>query len=376
MKIAILTLPFHSNYGGILQAYALQTVLQSLGHEVVIVDVDKFYHRSWLRQQVALVAYLVRKFFLRQDTVYVNLWKRDRKKRLKETRMRKFIDTHMNILKVRDLRRDFPRNIDAVIVGSDQVWRNKYFSWSFNCGIENAYLAFLEGESIKRIAYAASFGTEEWEYTREETQRCAELLTLFDAVSVRESSAIDLCREKLGRSDVVRMPDPTLLLSPGDYRKLFERNKTQGAAPYLLYYVLDETPEVKSMAEKIARDHGLVLRPIVGDQETIVMRKGNVPIEDWLCGISEAEFVFTDSFHACVFSIIFRRRFLVVGNENRGLARFQSLLSTFGLEKNMITSLTGNDSHDDYSLPESIFEVLEAEQTKAMFFLQKYLNGN
>ena len=298
MKIVILTLPFHSNYGGILQAYALQTVLQSLGHEVVIVDVDKFYHRSWLRQQVALVAYLVRKFFLRQDTVYVNLWKRDRKKRLKETRMRKFIDTHMNILKVRDLRRDFPRNIDAVIVGSDQVWRNKYFSWSFNCGIENAYLAFLEGESIKRIAYAASFGTEEWEYTREETQRCAELLKLFDAVSVRESSAIDLCREKLGRSDVVRMPDPTLLLSPGDYRKLFERNKTQGAAPYLLYYVLDETPEVKSMAEKIARDHGLVLRPIVGDQESNVMRKGNVPIEDWLCGISEAEFVFTDSFHA------------------------------------------------------------------------------
>lgn len=373
MKIAILTLPFHANYGGVLQAYALQTVLQRMGHEVVVLDKDMYYHRSWWRQQVALGAFLVRKYFLRQDTVYVNLWERDRKKRLKETRMRKFIDTHMNILKVRDLRREFPRNINAVIVGSDQVWRDKYFSWFYSCSIENAYLSFLEGESIKRIAYAASFGTDEWEYTGEETQSCAELLKLFDAVSVRESSAIDLCREKLGRSDAVRMPDPTLLLSPGDYRELFESDKKQGADPYLLYYVLDETPDVKSVAEKIAKDRGLALRPIAGDQETIVMRKGNVPVEEWLSSIAEAEFVFTDSFHACVFSIIFHKPFIVIGNTGRGMSRFHSLLSTFGLQRNMISSLCEYDPHYNYNLPDDIASVLEKEKARAMVFLNTCL---
>lgn len=376
MRVAILTLPFHSNYGGILQAYALQTVLKRLGHEVVIVDADHFYHRPWWRQQIALVAYLFRKYLLWQETVYVDLWKADHRKRLKEKRMRQFISAHMNILKVNDLRMDFPRDIDAVVVGSDQVWRNRYFSWSYNCGIENAYLAFLETKPIKRIAYAASFGTGEWEYTEEETQRCAELLKRFDAVSVREFSGVKLCREKMGYSDVVRMPDPTLLLSSEDYRQLFARRKNkQKTAPYILYYVLDETSETRTVAEKIASEHGLVIKSITGDKETILPRKGNLPVEDWLRGIDEAKYVFTDSFHACVFSIVFRKPFIVVGNQERGTSRFQSLLSTFGLEKNMLTSLKINDLRADYSLPENVSAVLSAEQKKGMLFLRENLNG-
>lgn len=79
---------------------------------------------------------------------------------------------------------------DAIIVGSDQIWRPQYFP-----NVETAYLNFTEDWNIRRIAYAASFGTDEWEYTPEQTMICGRLLQNFDAVSVREKSGVDLCRD-------------------------------------------------------------------------------------------------------------------------------------------------------------------------------------
>ena len=65
----------------------------------------------------------------------------------------------------------------------------------------------------------------------------------------------------------------------------------------------------------------------------------NPTVEEWLKGFHDAEFVFTDSFHGCVFSIIFNKPFIAFGNEGRGMARFDSLLKMFGLEELLITSV-------------------------------------
>ena len=335
MKIAILTLPFHANYGGVLQAYALQTVLQRMGHEVVVIDKDMFHHRSWFRQQLSFSAYIVRKYLLGKECEYSNSYKADHDKKAVEKNIRSFINKHLNILTVKDLAKDFPRDTDAVVVGSDQVWRPKYFTWAYGCGIENAYLSFLDEPAIKKVSFAASFGTEKWEYSDKETDICSYFLKRFYAVSVRESSGVRLCQERLGRTDVEQMPDPAFLLTKNDYRSLFERK--DDPVHYLLYYVLDETEDSITKAETIAKNRGLTIKRINGDIDNPsipISKRIKAPVEEWLRGVANADFVFTDSFHACVFSIIFEKPFVSIGNHNRGMDRFNSLSALFRLDDN------------------------------------------
>ena len=358
MKVAILTLPFHSNYGGIMQAYALQTVLQRMGHDIVVIDKDNYYHRPWWRQQVALGAYIIRKYLLRQDTEYVNLRRLDREKKAVEKNVRAFVNKHLNILMVRDLQKDFPKDVDAVVVGSDQVWRPKYFTSLFGCGVDKAYLSFLKDRPLIRVAYAASFGTDVWEYSEEETRHGSSLLGLFDAVSTREFSGVSLCREKLNRADAVQMPDPTLLLSPEDYRHLYADNGKDNE-PYLFYYVLDETDDSREKADSVAREYGLRVKRFSGDVDDArhpLSCRIKAPVEEWLCGIANADYVFTDSFHACVFSILFEKPFQTSGNEGRGMDRFRSLFSVYG---------QGRDRG-----------VLEDQRKRAFAYLMNSLNGS
>lgn len=101
-------------------------------------------------------------------------------------------------------------------MGSDQVWRPRYAK-----ELGPYFFSFLEGTAARRIAYAASFGTAECEYTREERERCARLLAEFEGVSVRERTGIGQCRDYFGRDDTRQVLDPTLLLTAEDYRPLF-----------------------------------------------------------------------------------------------------------------------------------------------------------
>ena len=97
-------------------------------------------------------------------------------------------------------------HFDAFVVGSDQVWRPRY-----NAYIPNLFLDFTEGMSVKRIAYAASFGTDQWEFSAEQTTISSFLAKKFDIVSVREASGIQLCKQNLG-VDAIQVLDPSLLL--------------------------------------------------------------------------------------------------------------------------------------------------------------------
>lgn len=374
MRIAILSLPFRSNYGGILQAFALQTVLQRMGHQVVVLDKDVYHHRSWLRQQISFCAYFVRKYLLQRDCEYYDLRRAEAAHKVAETNTRRFVNSYLNILQVKRLSCDFPRDIDAVVVGSDQVWRPKYFAEGYDCGIEQAYLSFLEGISVIRLSYAASFGTGDWEYSAEETALCSRLIRHFDAVSVREVSAVSLCRGKLGRDDVCLMPDPTLLLSQNDYRMLFSLKEKP--RPYLLYYVLDETEEKMMQAGMIAEAKGLSIKRINRDSiDPAKPVRTKEPVEEWLDDFASATFVYTDSFHGCVFSLLFERAFVVMGNASRGMDRFISLLTTFHLENHLILSGGQFDPEADYSVPASAQKYLQEQRRRAFRFLEKYLRG-
>ena len=337
MRIGVLTLPLHNNFGGILQAYALQQVLNNLGHDTVLIDKSKYVSLGpWYKKYPIYFKRTIHKYVMRKDIVV--------RADVEQNRIPKTIAKHTDLFIDKYIKRFFTKDFsnikkeyfDVIIVGSDQIWRPKYFF----SAIENAYLDFAKEWDIKRIAYAASFGTEEWEYSDEQTSNCAALLKKFNAVSVRESSAVKLCKEKFG-VETQHILDPTLLLKEEDYIKLFERTKTPQSEGNLFCYILDKGKETSSIIDGISKDK--VLSPFYinsryEEPNAPLEERIQQPVEKWLRAFHDAEFVITDSFHACVFSIIFNKPFIVYGNKERGMARFESLLKIFELEERMVST--------------------------------------
>lgn len=342
MRIGILTLPLHTNYGGILQAYALQTVLERMGHEVVVFDIKREFKLPFWKYPLAYIKRAIKKYILKKKNV--RIFEEQYRKSIYpiiNQHTQEFIDKYIHLYNVKSLKEVKEEDFDAIVVGSDQVWRPKYFIPMFKTSIQDAYLAFAKDWNIKRIVYAASFGTDEWEYTPAQIKECGELLRLFDAVSVREKSAIKLCKEHFGIK-VQHVLDPTMLLCKEDYIKLFEIAKTPKSPGTLLNYILDETPEKIEIINKIAKERKLIpfrVNSKIENAHAPLEERIQPPVEAWLRGFYDAEFIVTDSFHACVFSIIFGKPFVVIGNKERGMARFESLLKMFELENCMIDDI-------------------------------------
>lgn len=342
MKIGVLALQLRYNFGGILQAYALHKTLNNLGHDTVHIDQCKFVSLGrWYKKYPIYLKRAIRKhlcgenLIVRTDVAFNNTSK------IIATHTEPFIEKHIKRIFTRDFLNIPQGDFDAFIVGSDQVWRTKYFFSK----TENAYLDFAKDWDIKRIAYAASFGTEEWEYNDELTSNCSNLVKKFDAVSVRESSAVELCKEKLGVY-AQHVLDPTMLLKKEDYISLFEQANIDKSDGNLFCYILDKKSEKDDIVNNIAKM--LQLTPFYvnsryQDSDAPLEERIQHPVEKWLRAFHDAEFVITDSFHACVFSLLFNKPFIVYGNKERGLARFDSLLKIFGLEDRIALSLDNID---------------------------------
>lgn len=376
MKIGILTLPLHTNYGGILQAYALQAVLERMGHEACLIEVKrKPLHLPLWKAPLAYSKRIVKNLTGHTCPIFYEQ-KRNREIPVERQYTDKFINKYIKRRSVEDFSEIKEGDFDSIVVGSDQIWRPKYFLYD----IKHAYLDFTEGWNIRRIAYAASFGTDEWEYTPEQTTECARLLGRFDAVSVREKSGVRLC-EKHFRVKAVHMLDPTMLLNAEDYIKLFETAGTPKSKGNLLCYILDETPEKEVLINGIAKETGLIPFRANSKVESYTAKleeRIQPPVEQWLRGFYDTEFIITDSFHACVFSILFNKPFIVFGNVNRGMSRFQSLLEMFGLTDRMIVNDTQFNIRSNIDW-DDVISILNNKRKVANEFLSNILlsnNGN
>lgn len=339
MRIGILTLPLNTNYGGILQAYALQTVLERMGHEVHVIEKKRRPLSIPIQKMPFCYGKRIVKNIIGRKFPIFYEQKYNREQPIIRQNTDKFIKKYIHIAEYDDFSDIKESEYDAIVVGSDQVWRPKYFGLN---QIENAYLKFAEGWNIKRIAYAASFGTDEWEYTPKQTDECGKLLRMFDAVSVREDSGVDLCKRYFG-VEAQHVLDPTMLLDKDDYIKLFKAANTPKSKGNLLCYILDENEEKTALVKRIADEKGLIpfnVKSISDDINSPLYERIQPPLEQWLRGFYDADFVITDSFHACVFSIIFNKPFIVYGNINRGLSRFISLLNMFGLTERIVNNQT------------------------------------
>lgn len=374
MKIAILTLPICINYGGILQAYALQTVLESFGHDVFFLNLRYERNPFWLRFLVNCKR-IVYFYFFNKVT---NLSPKETRFVTKE--VARFVVNNIKLgrpIYTQDgLYKEYKKHkIDLIIYGSDQIWRPAY--------APNIYYYFgsFVRSDVKQISYAASFGIENAsEYNSEQLHKCTDLLKAFSSISVRESSGIDICKNAFKATAECHL-DPTLLLTIEDYQKLITRVGTKESKGNLLVYILDDTEEKQNLILKIAKAHSLTpfyLNLDVNDTNIPIEKRVLPSVEQWLRGFCEADYIVTDSFHGCVFSILFKKQFISLGNKIRGTNRFESLLKIFGLEERMLDV----DSYEDIMNLlfykkinyECVYKILSEERNRAYTFLREAIN--
>lgn len=322
MKLGILTLTPAHNYGGILQAVALYSYLKAKGYNVELIN-KVAYSPLWKK----IIFYILEKI------PFQNI-KNRREGKIKARQLKPFLDQYIPnktdpVFSLSDFRKLVGyRKYDAVIVGSDQVWRYTYI----NDGYYSTYfLDFGSDIKCKKIAYAASFGKDEWEEPGE-NKNISDLISDFDAVSTREMSGVNICKETFKfKGQVLCVLDPTMLIKPEFYDHIVAASSSEISKAGLVTYILDENKHKRSIVEYVKNriDFDKEKEVHLGDKK----RHGIFyKVEEWLSAIKNAEFVITDSFHGMVFSIVFNKQFLVIGNSSRGLSRFHSLLSALGLE--------------------------------------------
>lgn len=377
MKIAIVTLIGEFNYGNLLQSYALQSVLEQMGHNVVILNrrEPKPSLKLLTIRIMSIFKSIIRRYILgNKEFLIVNPLAEDYcvKNRVDCYKLKDFAANYLNrTLPIRSLceMRKYIQNehFDAYIVGSDQVWREDY-----TFSIEEMFLSFLhDGCTAKRIAYAASFGTDDKPISSEKLYVCSKLLKQFNAVSVREKSAVGICKKMFG-VESVHLLDPTMLLNIDKYKNIFKKANTPKASGTLLTYILDEDENIKIKIGKFAKEQNLIPFSV-----NVIEKSGSISytyckpsIEAWLRGFYDAEFIITDSFHACVFSIIFNKPFICLGNKWRGNTRFDSLLHMFGLQDRLVDDMDVNPILYRTIDWEKVNEVLEQKRKESIDFLR------
>ncbi|MDN7124485.1 polysaccharide pyruvyl transferase family protein [Pseudidiomarina sp. 1APP75-32.1] len=342
MKVAILTQPLGHNYGGLLQAFALQRLLESVGYQVETID-RRSSPSLPLKLKITVRHYWA---YCTGKAKFPGIQRslNELNKNLLQFRA-EMIALSPQINSSEGLREYIIENgFSAIVVGSDQVWRPR-----FSPSLKDFFLEFATDiEGLKRISYAASFGVDDFDVPNERLHCFSGLLAKFDGVSVRELSGVAICREKLNYPAAKVLLDPTLYFDQSFYRGYSKKSKASRSEPYIATYLLDATQERARLVSELAQRAKLPSRELMHAQ-TSYFDKDGMPlpaVEDWLADFENAEYVITDSFHGCVFAIIFNKKFIAIGNSMRGLDRFESLLTLFCLSERLIRdgSLTDYDT--------------------------------
>lgn len=379
VRVMIRTRPLgQGNYGGILQAYALQRVLESLG---LAPTTDVSTGRRLGRRPTQWVRTLLKSVLVRAgvpSTVRTR-WVAEVIGRERDAELIRFVSDQIHTGALYDesgnVRDEMLDDVDAFVVGSDQVWRPAF-------GRLPSYLFdFLAVDDHRpRIAYAASFGTDEIaEFTPDLVAQTKPLARQFDHVSVREASGVDLCRDMWG-VDALHVLDPTMLLAPDHYRTLSEDATPYSTEGGLCTYLLDAGPTVERQVESVEEWLGHAASPLLpelplglSDYRRAPERYTRPTVEQWLVAIDKADFIVTDSFHGTVFAVLFQTPFVTIVNRARGAARFRSLLAGLGLGDRLLEPgepVTPRLIQEEIPW-ESVRARIDAERQASMAFLRR-----
>jgi hypothetical protein len=321
MDVGIVTLWSVNNFGGVLQAYAMQTALEQLGHRAFVVPVTYDLKKTEWRKALERPA----KFAF--DALKAKSFKAFRNGHLKAGDMTPCT-----------LQECFLRGVqaDALVCGSDQIWNPGVCS---QADLRRFFFLNFGAPSIRRVSYAASWGTDALDpAVKTEVASC---LKRLQAVSVREKSGVTLAAE-LGCS-AAWLPDPTLLLEPAAWEALAEkaehppRPNTLFQCEYRWTPCVPFAPVVRQLRDKLG------LRPVIPFSRHLIRDAAYTRCmtpPEWVNGIKCASFVVTNSFHGTIFSIIFRRPFIAIplaGKYAAMNARIYSLAERLGLENRLLT---------------------------------------
>lgn len=356
MKVGIVTITSGENYGNRLQNYALQYKLIKKGHKV-----ETFYNLG--DNNVNFIWNI--KNILKRSIFY----KKYKNEILRKKAFNNFNKEFIYFSKYRLSNKKVPKGIselyDVFICGSDQIWNANYK--------ENSKINFLDFIDLnKRNSFAASFGSNHIPENRKEEY--SKWLKNFKNISVREEDGKDIVKELADRQDVEVLVDPTMLLSSNEWRVISKKPKNLKSKKYILNYFLgDITENRKSEIDRIAKENNCEIINILDKKS-----------EFYACDPSEFLFlednaflICTDSFHSCVFAILFNTPFIIFDRKDDNIvsmnSRINTLLNKFKLENRKFNKeITSQQLTCNYKIA---YNILEKEREKADCYIEKIFSN-
>jgi hypothetical protein len=351
-KIGILSLYYNScNYGAVLQAYALCRVLNKMGFDAEQVQVKRVFHsiphkrtiHDYLniKKYIQKINIMIRPYVIKlYERLHHDEWK------VRRESVKRFRDSIPHSTKVYT-DDDISETVDCYdifITGSDQVWGITQFTSPY-------LLNFVPTNKVK-LSYAASMGYSKIDDKTKEIYR--ETLKSYTAISVREKDAVDML-VPLTDVPVVQCVDPTLLLDKDEWDDIASDRKIK--EPYLLCYFLGEDKKLRKLAKQYANERGLKI--VTFPHYPFAHHKSDVGFgdykiykadpSDFVTYIKFADYIFTNSFHGTVFSLIYNKKFVVFNRkgEERMISRIYSLMDMFNTEDRLANNNCSFGKIDD-----------------------------
>lgn len=346
MRIGTITFHWATNYGAVLQAYALQKFIKKKGYEIEIINYIPF--RVKILQIITAIMKIDLDWFLKE--VKINKFRKSHLKTSKRTYFSsRSLHKHCN-------------NYDIYICGSDQVWNESFIWHAESKPVLSYYLDFVNNEKV-RVSYATSFGTDT--LSNEVASLVKPELAKFSSIGVREKTGKSIV-ENLGFNAFLVI-DPTLLLNIEDYNNLANEKKIN-IDNQLFTYILHKNQKTAQKIEDYL--YSFHFRKQKNSKKF-------TGVLEWIAGAKRSQFILTNSFHGTILAIIFQKPFIVVPVEDSKMNdRIQTLLSMVGLEDRIIDAFDENKINN--LLKESIDWVyvgnrLHSMREKSIEFLENAL---
>lgn len=373
--VGIITEHSADNFGSVLQAYALQKVLENYGASVSIINYRPYFITRDYRLLFSIkelrqgLRFGIRKAW--RSVVYIKLKNLPKAiaRRKKFQRFRKLYLNETCVIKDKTKISE-AGTFDIYLAGSDQIWNPEITE-----GFDEIYFLQFVHKPYRKFSYAASIGT------RLSDQQCRELvgyLKDFDEISLRESEYQQLIEKELGRQAYLCL-DPTLLLGEDVWNRMCT---VADQDDYMLYYALHFTPQQMDAVNFFAQKyHVRVIHFFYGRLSQRLKNAGECFYfdgpEEFLGLVKNARFIITDSYHGTIFSMIFHKQFLTFEHVKWG-DRMKNLLEKLKMDDRLV--LAGEidlkqlemieESRIDYSQAD---QILAAEREKSMEYIKKMI---
>lgn len=324
MKIGIITFHWATNYGAVLQCFALQTYLISIGHQVKVINYKPHqFDESFFK-------FLKYGKFLHLRDYICSL--------RKEKVLKSFRSTYLNQTKriykglaISSIANEF----DMIISGSDQVTNPSFLMSGEGKGIVSP--AYFLGFPFKgkRVGYALSFGCID--YPEEARIIASKYIKAFDKISVRELTGINIIKS-MERYDAVLVPDPTLLMPPEFYHTLADQTVLYHINTYVYCYFIRHIAERKSSIHKTFNGY-----EILWDDED-----RDYTMQGWLCKIRHSKIVISDSYHCVIMCLKLHIPFIAI-TDKRGNIGMNDRLYTLLNKLDLCQQICFKDDISNYS---------------------------